>query len=218
MNKAYRVAKEILYKRTSPYEGIKAEALIMLEIEFPIFTGDPNELNLVAGEYSDHDIHDAQHNWPYNLFPSMPIEDFATHIVQVGEEKLPHTDWIKHVYDVGRFMEPGNLFSVMGHTYMKIDDVRIVELTNGARVPFNYTVVNNSMEMVWSTITKLEECTNTLIDSGRLGVATKSVTMDNELRLRKTRPDVLKTVSTWLMDGHIPYECYETVRKSLNSN
>ena len=183
--KAYDVTREILFKRPSPYEGIRTEALIMLELEFPIFTGNPYEADLAPEDYSDHAIHDAQNNWPYNLFSSMPIEDFATHIVAVGEEKLPDTDWIRRVYNVSRFMDPGNLFYVgLGHVYMKTDNVRIVELVNGARVPFNYTVVANSTEMVWSTMDKLKEFTDTLINTGQLRLATKSVTMDNELRLR----------------------------------
>lgn len=183
MIKAYKVAKEILHKRTSPYEDIKAEALIMLEKQFPIFTGDPNEVGLGPEDYSNHDIHDLQHGWPFNLFSSMPIEAFALHITKVGEERIS-LDWIESVWTVSRFMEPGNLFSAgLGYTYMKTDDVRIVELINGARVPFNYTTVGGDIEMVWTTVAKLKECVYQLSGNGLLASATKSTSMDNELRL-----------------------------------
>ena len=188
MIKAYEVAKEILHKRRSPYEDIKAEALIMLETNFPVYMHSRHEVGLEPGDYSNHDIHDAQNNWPYNLFHSMPIEEFAIHITEVGKEILPISDWVKTVCIVSRFVAAGEWFTVGSNLYMTEVGGRVSGMSDDHHIlPFNYTNVGPNLQMVWANCRKLEEYTNTLIRDGQMLTATRSLSMDNELRLRQQR-------------------------------
>jgi len=186
MIKAYETTREILHKRRSPYEGIRATALIMLETNFPIYMNSPLEAEPDPEDYSNHAIHDMQHNWPYNLFNSLTIEEFALHIATVGEERLPVSDWIEMVYTVSRFVASGEWFTVgLGdNLYMAETGGRISGMTRAHQVlPFNYTNVGPNLQMVWATRQKLREYINTLSQRGQLAIATQSISMDNELRL-----------------------------------
>lgn len=189
---AYKVARKMLEQRVlrggrSMYSGVKTEALIMLEMEdnFPIFTGRVEAEELDAGEYSDHDLHDAQHGWPHRLVSSMPIEDFATHITEVCYERRV-TDWIEMVCNVSKFVEVGAYFFALSNLYVgEAGGEFVSEVTRTGPKPFNYATIKDTNTTVsWASSKDLEKLIDDLMASGRLNGTTRSTSMDIALSIR----------------------------------